>query len=130
MKFFLTLLVAALFPVMVMAEDENCENCGSPQAYTPVACELVALHFVQAQHGVVAIRLYDAEGAIIYDRYAKERAFVKRVRDTYAICKSTVAKAAKVTITRCTPEVATPMTYEGNVLRAFIESAAHPVRLP
>lgn len=117
-------------PAAVMAKGSACAECGSPTVLRSVKCTLVRLHFTQPSEGAVAIRLYDADGAVIYDRYSKERAFVKQAADNYAICASLVRRAAKVTITRCTPEVATPKTYEGDVLEAFRESEKTPVVLP
>ncbi len=107
-----------------------CLTCGVPQVKIPVDCKLASLYFTQEEVGPVAIRLYDADGNVIYDRYKRDRMFVKKKSDTYSLCESLLRRAAKVTITRCTAWVSRPMTFVGNVLRAFKESARSPIRLP
>jgi len=133
MKFFIMCLAILLIPVTAVA-DEDCPSCGAPQEYRHVQCELVALHFTQPAQGPVAIRLYNERGAVIYDRYSRDRAFVKGERDTYRICRDLVERAARVTITRCTPEVARPASCCSEesgmtVLEAFERSATRPVPL-
>ncbi len=112
------------------AGDPTCKNCGSPTALRQVGCTLVRLHFTQEEKGAVGIRLYDETGAIIYDRYSRDRSFEKQIEDTYAICEGTVAQARRVTITRCIPEVAVPLSFDGDVLEAFSLSEQSPIRLP
>lgn len=140
MKFFTRVILSGVIGCMVLlttpmtpvfaASTQQCENCGSPRVLRSVACTLVRLHFTQEEAGAVAIRLYDETGAIIYDRYSRDRSFVKQTADTYAICENTVREARRVTITRCVPEVATPISFDGDVLEAFHRSEQTPVRLP
>tara|TARA_B100000745_G_scaffold163120_1_gene106781 strand:- start:439 stop:849 length:411 start_codon:yes stop_codon:yes gene_type:complete len=136
MKFIYIVILIFLLPAVVTAGEENeqhtavCEDCGAVQVYREVQCKLVSLYFKQAAEGAVAIRLYDESGTIIYDRYSSDRTVRKQREDKYTLCEGIVRRAVKVTITRCTPGIATPISYVGNVLRAFRESRTDPVQLP
>jgi len=138
MKFFKKVILSLVIGVALLAapvttafaEGSACQNCGSPTALRPVGCTLVRLHFTQPETGSVAIRLYDESGEVIYDRYSRDRSFIKQMADDYAICEGTVAQAHKVTITRCVPDVAEPLSFDGDVLVAFRRSEQSPIRLP
>lgn len=123
----------------MVEKGRPCIKCGAPQVKIPVKCKLASLSFTQAEVGPVAIRLYKIVGyktngepiyKVIYDRYKKDRMFVKQKRDTYSLCASYVSRADKVTITRCTRWVSIPMTFVGDVLQAFRRSMKRPVKLP
>ena len=127
------ILLLLTFTTNVHAGNSSCPDCGAPEVLRSVACELVSVRFLQPENsggGHVAIRLYDAAGVIIYDRYSEDRAYFKQEDDTYRICRNTVAKARRMSITRCIPSVAKPVGFEGNILAVFRASMHEPIKLP
>lgn len=133
--------VVSISTVTLPDDDKGrpCLTCGVLPVKIPVKCKLARLYFTQPEIGPVAIRLYKLVGykkngqplyEITYDRYEKDRMFIKQKADTYSLCANSVARADKITITRCTWWVSQPITFVGDVLRAFKESAKRPIRLP